>query len=264
MSTIILFQPSSSGRSAELLGGSTGKLFSTLKDNNNYIATSNNTEVDSNVSQDFLLVIKKMNKKDPITRHKVNFSSLQVFVHTESFYSLLFLYVQALLEFADLCNTSDVDSVKAVLPFWPRLYNTYAIDIDFRVREATQQAHRAIVMAVKRDIAPYLKQIMGTWFVSPFDSHTLAANIAKTSFQVSSFTFFYKLYSYLFINCFNVYIINFRLLFLLLNGRKLLYSLNMKYCIISLITFLTKRQNHWLLQSNFYHWVEKVSRSVVN
>lgn len=108
-------------------------------------------------------------------------------------YLLMFSFIQALLEFADLCNTSDVDSVKAVLPFWPRLYNTYAIDIDFRVREAAQQAHRAIVMAVKRDIAPYLKHLMGTWFVSPFDSHTLAANIAKTSFQVrnSAFLFFF-------------------------------------------------------------------------
>lgn len=91
---------------------------------------------------------------------------------------------QALQEFADLCHTSDATSVKAVLPFWPRLYNILAVDFDYRVREAAQQAHRAIVMAVKRDIAPYLKQLMGTWFVSPFDSHPLAASIAKSSFQV--------------------------------------------------------------------------------
>lgn len=71
-----------------------------------------------------------------------------------------------------------------MLPFWPKLYSTVATDIDYRVREAAQQAHRAIVMTVKRDIAPYLKQLMGVWFVSPFDSHLSAANLARTSFQV--------------------------------------------------------------------------------
>ncbi len=61
--------------------------------------------------------------------------------------------------------------------------------MDYRVREGTQLAHRAVVMSVKRDIAPYLKQLMGTWFISPFDSHPSAANIAKTSFQVLDFEF---------------------------------------------------------------------------
>lgn len=98
---------------------------------------------------------------------------------------IVFIYIlKALQEFTDLCHTSDLASVKAVLPFWPRLYNTLAVDIDYRVREAAQQAHRAIVMSVKRDIAPYLKLLMGTWFVSPFDSHPLAASVAKASFQV--------------------------------------------------------------------------------
>lgn len=88
-------------------------------------------------------------------------------------------------EFVDLCQTSDLATVKSILPFWPRLYNSLAVDSDYRVREATQQAHRVFVLAVKRDIAPYLKQLIGTWFVSPFDSHPLAASIAKSSFQVS-------------------------------------------------------------------------------
>lgn len=83
-----------------------------------------------------------------------------------------------------MCNSSDSELVKTVLPFWPRLYCLLATDVDYRVREAAQQAHRAIVLSVKRDIAPYLKQVMGTWFVSPFDSYPSAANIAKTSFQV--------------------------------------------------------------------------------
>ena len=73
------------------------------------------------------------------------------------------------------------------MPFWPRLYNNLATDIDCRVREAAQQAHRALVVSVKRDIAPFMKQFMGTWFVSRFDSHLSAANIAKSSFQVRLF-----------------------------------------------------------------------------
>lgn len=98
---------------------------------------------------------------------------------------------QALQEFVDLCQTSDLSTVKAVLPFWPKLYSTVATDIDYRVREAAQQAHRAIVMTVKRDIAPYLKQLMGVWFVSPFDSHPSAANLARTSFQVFEMIYYY-------------------------------------------------------------------------
>lgn len=66
-------QPSNSGRSAELLSNSTGNLFSALKDNANYIAAASNKDIYSNVDQDFQLVIKKMNKKDAVTRQKVRF-----------------------------------------------------------------------------------------------------------------------------------------------------------------------------------------------
>ncbi|XP_065225730.1 E3 ubiquitin-protein ligase listerin [Planococcus citri] len=154
-------RPSNSGRSAELLGNSTGKLFSALKDNANYVAPVSNIDSDANINHDFQLVMKKMNKKDPVTRQK------------------------ALQEFVDLCQTSDLATVKSILPFWPRLYNSLAVDSDYRVREAAQQAHRVFVLAVKRDIAPYLKQLIGAWFVSPFDSHPLAASVAKSSFQAA-------------------------------------------------------------------------------
>lgn len=34
---------------------------------------------------------------------------------------------QALQEFSSLCKEKDEESVKAVLPFWPRIYNKMAI-----------------------------------------------------------------------------------------------------------------------------------------
>ena len=37
---------------------------------------------------------------------------------------------QAVQEFAELCDTLELDDVKAVMPFWPRLYRKLATDVD--------------------------------------------------------------------------------------------------------------------------------------
>lgn len=71
----ILFQPASSGRSAELLQATSGVPFmgfSTLKEGGFIpIFTGLSDELDVNINEDFRLVWKKMNKKDTTTKLKV-------------------------------------------------------------------------------------------------------------------------------------------------------------------------------------------------
>uniref|UniRef100_A0A8D9BRD6 E3 ubiquitin-protein ligase listerin n=1 Tax=Cacopsylla melanoneura TaxID=428564 RepID=A0A8D9BRD6_9HEMI len=150
---------SNSGRSAQLLASLPNTSFigfSTLKD-----AALHTTPdlFDDSISPDFQIILKKMNKKDSVTKHK------------------------ALNEFADLCSNSEVEALKSILPLWPRLYSILSIDIENRVREATQSAHKCIVTRVKRNIAPHLKHLIGPWIVSQFDTYPPAASIAKNSFE---------------------------------------------------------------------------------
>lgn len=91
--------------------------------------------------------------------------------------------VQALQEFASLCQTAELSAVESVLPFYPRPYLALAIDIEDRVREAAQIAHAALVERVGKGIEKYLNQLIGTWFTSQFDPYPLAASAARGSFN---------------------------------------------------------------------------------
>lgn len=118
-------------------------------------------EIDANIDANYQLVLRKMTKKDPITK------------------------VKALQEFADLIGNSEVDTVIAVLPFWPRLYSTLSTDVEHRVREACQQAQFAVATKCGKNIAPYLRQLAPSWITSQYDTYAPAASIASSSFQKS-------------------------------------------------------------------------------
>lgn len=74
--------------------------------------------------------------------------------------------------------------MKALLPVWPRFYNILATDVDNRVREAVHKTHQQLVLKVKRNIAPYLKQLMAPWFTSQYDTYPPAASAASQAFTV--------------------------------------------------------------------------------
>ncbi|GLV42170.1 Listerin E3 ubiquitin protein ligase 1 [Carabus blaptoides fortunei] len=161
-------RPSSSGRSAELLGTSINPFvgFSSVKDAGSVpvlpgfsFSSTSNEEMETNIDANFQLVLKKMNKKDSTTKLK------------------------ALQEFTELVKSSQPEAVKAVLAFWPRLYALLAVDVEHRVREATHNAHRSVVLKVKRNLAPYLKQLAGPWFTSQYDTYPPAASAATLSFE---------------------------------------------------------------------------------
>lgn len=91
--------------------------------------------------------------------------------------------MQALQEFATLCQDVELSAVEGMLPFWPRFYCALSIDIDHRVREAAQMAHASVVKRIGKGIAMYLKQLAGAWFTSQYDTYPPAASAAINSFN---------------------------------------------------------------------------------
>lgn len=167
-------QPSNSGRSAELFGASMPTFvgFTSLAMCGNDVPVlpgfqsagpvdSLLDEIDANVDTKYQLVLRKMTKKDPVTK------------------------VKALQEFTELCTDSDVEGVVAILPFWPRLYANLATDLEHRVREACQQAQAGVATKCGKQIAPFLRQLAPTWITSQFDTYAPAASLATQSFQRS-------------------------------------------------------------------------------
>lgn len=58
-------------------------------------------------------------------------------------------------------------------------------DHDRRLREATQQAFEQLILKVRRNLAPYLKGIMGHWLIAQCDTHSPAASAANVAFQAA-------------------------------------------------------------------------------
>ncbi|XP_034168229.2 E3 ubiquitin-protein ligase listerin [Pangasianodon hypophthalmus] len=161
-------RPSSSGRAAELLARENGVVpgfvgfgVSTSNDLGYVPAVHGAEEIDNLVDADFRLVLRKLSKRDAVTKLK------------------------AVQEFGTMCQERDSDIVKGVLPYWPRIYCKISMDHDRRVREATQQAFEQLILKVKRNLAPYLKGIMGHWLIAQCDSYSPAASAANVAFQAA-------------------------------------------------------------------------------
>ncbi|GFQ68562.1 e3 ubiquitin-protein ligase listerin [Trichonephila clavata] len=160
-------RPSSSGHSAQLLGVNAQALtgfigFTSLdKETPSYVPVTGQhvaDTADNTVDSDFRMVMRKMLKRDAVTRLK------------------------AVQEFGEHCHEKEENVVKSVLPFWPRLFNKLAMDFDRRIREAAHQANGKLMSKVKRDIAPYLKNIMSVWLLGQCDLYAPAASVAQTIF----------------------------------------------------------------------------------
>ncbi|XP_058458780.1 E3 ubiquitin-protein ligase listerin [Malaya genurostris] len=160
-------KPSSSGRSAEMLGTTVPTLFGFTTLDSSKIPVvpsfvqieSHGEDIDPNLDDTYQIVLKKMLKKDPVTKTK------------------------ALQEFTELIGKSDLEVVKAVLPFWPRLYSNLSTDVEHRVRETAQQAQSAVVAKAGKHIAPFLKQLAPAWISAQYDTYAPASSIAGQSFN---------------------------------------------------------------------------------
>ncbi|KAL6472979.1 hypothetical protein MHYP_G00191670 [Metynnis hypsauchen] len=161
-------RPSSSGRAAELLARASGVVpgfvgfgISTSNEPGYVPAVHGAEEIDNLVDADFRLVLRKLSKRDAVTKLK------------------------AVQEFGAMCQERESDIVKGVLPYWPRIYCKISLDHDRRVREATQQAFEQLILKVKRNLAPYLKGIMGHWLIAQCDTYSPAASAASVAFQTA-------------------------------------------------------------------------------
>ncbi|CAL8364746.1 unnamed protein product [Lota lota] len=161
-------RPSSSGRAAELLARESGVVpgfigfGSTVTSELGYVpAVHGAEEIDSLVDADFRLVLRKMSKRDTVTKLK------------------------AIQEFGSMCQERDAEEVKGVLPYWPRIYCKISVDHDRRVREATQQAFEQLVLKVRRSLAPFLKSLMGHWLMAQCDTYVPAASAACLAFMAA-------------------------------------------------------------------------------
>nr|XP_046266953.1 E3 ubiquitin-protein ligase listerin isoform X2 [Scatophagus argus] len=161
-------RPSSSGRAAEVLTRQGGIIpgfvgfDTTLNLELSYVpAVHGAEEIDNLVDADFRLVLRKLSKRDVVTRLK------------------------AVQDFGSMCQERDAEEVKGVLPYWPKIYCKISVDHDRRIREATQQAFEQLVLKVRRSLAPYLKSLMGHWILSQCDTYSPAASAACQAFQAA-------------------------------------------------------------------------------
>ncbi|XP_020778547.1 E3 ubiquitin-protein ligase listerin [Boleophthalmus pectinirostris] len=161
-------RPSSSGRAAEVLAREGGVIpgfvgfDTTVTSELSYVpAVHGAEEIDSLVDADFRLVLRKLSKRDNVTRLK------------------------AVQDFGAMCQEREAEDVKGVLPYWPRIYCKISVDYDRRIREATQIAFEQLVLKVRRNLAPFLKSLMGHWILSQCDTYTPAASAAWRAFQAA-------------------------------------------------------------------------------
>uniref|UniRef100_A0A3Q2YAX3 E3 ubiquitin-protein ligase listerin n=1 Tax=Hippocampus comes TaxID=109280 RepID=A0A3Q2YAX3_HIPCM len=161
-------RPSSSGRAAEVLTREGGAIpgfvgfDTTLSSELSYVPAFHGAEeLDTLVDADFRLVLRKLSKRDVVTRLK------------------------AVQDFGSMCQERGAEDVKGVLPYWPRIYCKISVDHDRRIREATQLALEQLVLKVHRSLAPFLKSLMGHWILSQCDTYTPAASAARRAFQAA-------------------------------------------------------------------------------
>nr|CAH7760824.1 unnamed protein product [Callosobruchus chinensis] len=155
-------RPSSSGRSAELLGSSIPQFvgFSGMKESRFcFPLQCCPEELDPAIDPTIQVMLKKIAKNNPTTK------------------------IKGLQELAELIKNSDEDTLKTILPVWPKFYNILATDSDNRVREASHHVLHQLVLKAKRNIAPHLKQLMAPWFTSQYDTYPPAASIAKQALR---------------------------------------------------------------------------------
>ncbi|KAK1117408.1 hypothetical protein K0M31_016778 [Melipona bicolor] len=182
--------PSNSGRRAKFLD--TPIDFSTVR-SGRYVAAlplCDINEVEMNrLDSNVRIILKKMNKKNPITKYKVTNSYLFC-----SFIEMILRLNQTKVSFLIFCRPYMNLLLYAEIQkyqLWKECYHSghgciaLAIDIKRTVREAAQLAHAALVKRIGKSVAKYLKLLAGAWFISQYDVYPPAASIATNSFNVN-------------------------------------------------------------------------------
>ncbi|KAJ3323561.1 listerin E3 ubiquitin protein ligase 1 [Boothiomyces sp. JEL0866] len=113
----------------------------------------------SNLEPDLRVILRKLNKKDSITKSKA---------------------LEELLVYFNENSIQD-DAITA----WANLFPKIATDIDRKVREICFAVHQKLVNRAKKQFGIIIKQIIGTWIISQFDNSKEVAKLATESFQAA-------------------------------------------------------------------------------
>eukprot|EP01117_Protostelium_nocturnum_P008353 TRINITY_DN2981_c0_g1_i1.p1 TRINITY_DN2981_c0_g1~~TRINITY_DN2981_c0_g1_i1.p1 ORF type:complete len:1580 (+),score=519.39 TRINITY_DN2981_c0_g1_i1:179-4918(+) len=112
-----------------------------------------------NVDPEYQMAFKSLQKKDSVTKLK------------------------ALQELNVLFKGLTDTSVSSVLKLWTSSYSKLSLDSDRRVRESTNQTFNILVRSVKKNLAPFLKQLLPLWLLNCFDPCKEVTLAAKTALQ---------------------------------------------------------------------------------
>lgn len=154
-------RPSSSSLAASLLPqGSTPVGFGGYMGGSRVDSTEDSPpflDIDSEVAQH----LKRLARKDPTTKLK------------------------ALASLSQLFQQKTAKEIIPIIPQWSFEYKKLLLDYSREVRRATHDTMTNLVGVVGRDVAPYLKSLMGPWWFSQFDTAYEVSQAAKRSFQAA-------------------------------------------------------------------------------
>lgn len=151
-------KPSSSAKAAEMLTKVPNYSFGTDMPSIGK-GTFLEESFDSNIDPDFRMSLKKLSKKDTLTKSKT------------------------LDELKNLIDSKSQDDCISIVSYWAKSYTKLSIDYDRRIRELCQQTHEKLCAKVNKHLAPHIKTIMPYWLMAQCDSHSAAAKIADNSFK---------------------------------------------------------------------------------
>jgi hypothetical protein len=106
---------------------------------------------DPNVDHHLKVILKRMQKKDPVTKQKA---------------------------IADFLELNDAEMLVPLLPHWPRMYKSLAIDTDRKVRDLGHKAWQHIALLCKKEVVPFLKAIAPFWILGTCDIYDETAKSA--------------------------------------------------------------------------------------
>ncbi|KAJ3162603.1 listerin E3 ubiquitin protein ligase 1 [Geranomyces variabilis] len=153
-------QPAASSRAADLLAnGSAAFGFPTGSEAPAFGASSD-WEL-NNAAPEVKVLFKRLAKRDNTTR------------------------VKALEELSAYIAEAGVESVSSLLPAWPKTYNRLSADADRRVRETTGAVHLGLVNKVRKQLAPHLKELIGSWLCATHDPYKEVSRLASTAFKTA-------------------------------------------------------------------------------
>ncbi|KAF5201967.1 E3 ubiquitin-protein ligase listerin [Thalictrum thalictroides] len=155
-------RPSSSSLAASLLptgaaivgfGGYVGS--SRLDPTEESVSATPFVDVDGEVAQH----LKRLGRKDPITK------------------------IKALASLSELFKQKNKEDIVQIIPQWAFEYKRLVQDYNREVRRATHDTMTNLVITVGRGLAPYLKSLMGPWWLSQLDPVSEVSQAARRSLQ---------------------------------------------------------------------------------